>query len=88
MRIGINAFFVREGLANALDGCLQEHRAYPSRVRESRNGSGQLSHARALERVRLVRDRPVIDIDKGQEVTLADLEPLYSDEWLAQMCET
>jgi hypothetical protein len=82
---GINAFFVRHDLSAPVLELLRNIRAYPSRHRDSRNREGQLSYVGGVARLDLIKDRPVIDVETGRTMKIADVERPYSDEWLAQM---
>lgn len=82
---GINAFFVRRDLLGAIEPLLDERRAYPSRVRDSRNAAGDLSFVGGVERANLIKHLPFIRLDDGSEVTLESLGNLYSPAWLAGM---
>jgi len=80
---GCNAFFVREDHAAAVVGALDEARSYPSRFREGRDASGQLTFARGAERVSVIRHLPVVDFSTGQLRPLMELGDLYSPAWLS-----
>jgi len=82
---GINAFFVRKDLADSVLPLIKTKKAYPSRHRDSRNKSGALSFAGGLERLFLIQDMPVVDVESGQTVLLRDIPTLYSEEWLKAM---
>ncbi len=70
---GSNAFFVRNDLlqnvttTSAVEGFVQ------SKVRESRSEQGRLTFLRGDERLRLIEDLPVIDLERDTEVPLRDL---------------
>lgn len=80
---GVNAFFVRDDLAKYALPLLSEQRAFPSRHRDSRDENGQLTFRGGLERLKLIQDRLVIDVDTGETIPLSSLQKPYSDEWLA-----
>lgn len=82
---GINAFFVKNELAGPVLDLIDDTRAYPSRHRDSRNDTGQLSFVGGTERFALVREMPVVDVDTGRTIVLGDIEKPYSDEWLQGM---
>jgi len=70
---GSNAFFVRNDLRHglrkfsAVDGYIE------SKVRESRNKSGDLTFLTGAERLRLIKDMPVYDIDNDVIVPIKDI---------------
>lgn len=79
---GVNAFFVREDLAEPVLGSLREVRAWAPRHRDSRDINGQLDFTRGMSRYELVADLPVVDLSTNRLVALRDLYPLYSDTFL------
>ena len=82
---GINAFFVRNDLAESVLPLIETVRAYPSRHRDSRNEKGGLSCTAGLERLTLIKDMPVIDVETGETLLLGDIPALYSEAWLKAM---
>jgi hypothetical protein len=81
-----DAFFVREDYAKRfVDKSLSNIRALPSRARESRDRSGQLSYTGTLERLKLIAESPVVNTETGEITKIGDLESIYSSEWLAAM---
>jgi hypothetical protein len=81
---GVNAFFVREGLAGPVLDSLQEVRAWAPRHRDSRGIDGRLDFVRGVARRDLVADMPVVDLASGRLVPLSELYPLYSDRFLEE----
>ena len=70
---GSNAFFVRNDLAHDLR-CLSAADGYvESRVRESRGESGELTYLSGVERLQLIRDMPVHDLERNETVRLRDI---------------
>lgn len=82
---GVNAFFVRRELWDAIEPLLEQRYAYPSRHRDARDSMGQLSFVGGVERAELIKNLPFVRVDDGSEVTLEDLGTLYSPAWLAAM---
>lgn len=82
---GINAFFVRKDLAGAVLPLLERVRAFPSRHRDSRDETGALSFTGGLRRLELIRHLPVVDVESGRTLALADVSQPYSEEWLSQI---
>ena len=85
MRTAINAFFIRNDLADAVLPLVQTPKAFPSRYRDSRDQSGHLSFAGGLERLALIKDMPVVDVETGETLLLGEIDRLYSQEWLDAM---
>lgn len=79
---GVNAFFVRQDYASKFEFLLANPIAQPSKFRESRDRSGQLSFSRGLDRCHLIRDLPVINTETLEKQNLGSVRPLYSDSWL------
>lgn len=82
---GINAFFVRDDLAPPILALIQEVKAFPSRHRDSRDLSGELSFKGGLDRLSLIADATVVDVESGETLRIGDIGQPYSDAWLAQM---
>lgn len=78
---GCNAFFVRNDQAAAIVESLEGISSCDSRFRESRDVEGRLTFVRGRDRVGLIRDMPVFDLDLEREASLAELGELYSDAW-------
>lgn len=84
---GVNAFFVRDDVADSVTGRIAAKVAHPSRHRDSRSASGELTHVRGAARARLIADMPVVLVDRSpaETVTLGTLGELYGAEWRAGM---
>jgi hypothetical protein len=82
---GVNAFFVRRDLAGEVLKSIDEVLAFPSRLREGRDGSGRLSFAARMERFRVISHLPVVDVTTGEEIILGEMGTPYSKDWLAGM---
>lgn len=80
---GCNAFFVRNDFAPAIVSALDGTWAFPSAVREGRNPDGSLSLASGLERMKAIRDLPLVDTERDAVTKLSALPAIYSPEWLA-----
>ena len=80
---GCNAFFVRNDVAPAIVSALDGTWAFPSAVREGRNPDGSLSLASGLERMKAIRDLPLVDTVRDAVTKLSALSAIYSPEWLA-----
>lgn len=80
---GVNAFFVRNDLAEPILNSIADIRAWAPRHRNSRNQNGQLDFLRGLARYELIADMPVVDLRAEKLVALRDVQPLYSDAFLA-----
>lgn len=82
---GVNAFFVRNDLADTVLSLIGKVRAFPSQHRDSRDAAGRLTFVGGAARFDLIGDMPVIDVETGQKLRLGDIATPYSDDWLAQM---
>lgn len=82
---GVNAFFVRQDYASKFESLLANPTAQPSRFRQSRDQSGQLSFRRGLERSHLIRELPVVNTETLEKQNLGTVQPLYSDSWLRML---
>jgi len=79
---GVNAFFVRQDYSSKFESLLANPTEQPSKFRESRDHSGQLSFRRGLERSHLIRDLPVVNTETLRKQNLGSVQPLYSASWL------
>jgi hypothetical protein len=71
-RAGNNAFWIREDVLGGLSRVSVSDAYAPSRFRESRSRSGELTYVSAMrDRLSVIRDLPLIDLDGGP-VTVAD----------------
>jgi len=70
---GSNAFFVRNDLQHGLRTFSAVEGYVESKVRESRNKSGGLTFLTGIERLQLIRDMPVHDIDRDIIVPIKDI---------------
>lgn len=82
--VGNDAFFIREDYASPFDSALKDIVARPSRFRSPTDTSGQLPWIEGYDRFKMISDLPLINTETGERVTLAELGPAYSDDWLAQ----
>lgn len=80
---GCNAFFVRVDLAPSVLGKLGGAWAYPSAVREARDGEGDLTFAGGASRRMIIAHLPLLDIETNTETTIAACGEIYSSEWAA-----
>lgn len=72
-RAGNNAFFVRRDVLGEIPEISVTQAYSPSRFRESRDRAGELSYVSGHERqLRLVSEMPLIDVESGLEVTVAE----------------
>jgi len=72
-KAGNNAFFVRDDVLGDLTPRTVADVYRPSRFRESRGPDGELTFVGPIEeRLRLMRDMPLWDVDTGEQVTVAD----------------
>jgi hypothetical protein len=72
-RAGNNAFFVRRDLLGEIPEVSVVEAYRPSRFRESRGSSGELTYVSGVdERLRLIGAMPLIDVETGDEVTVAE----------------
>ena len=82
---GINAFFVRDDMADSVLPLIQTPKAFPSRHRDSRDESGALSFTGGLGRLLLIKNMPVVDVESGETLLLGDIPAPYSGAWLKAM---
>jgi hypothetical protein len=72
-RAGNNAFFVRRDALGEVPERTVAEAWRPSRFRESRDRAGELSYVSPPEeRLRLMREMPVVDVEAGRELTIGE----------------
>lgn len=72
-RAGSNAFFVRRDVLGGIPEVTVEEAYVRSRFRESRNRVGELSYiSDHEERLRLIEDLPLVDLDSGRVVSVGE----------------
>ena len=72
-RAGNNAFFVRRDVLGEIPELSVADAWRPARFRESRDRRGSLSYVSdPLERLRLMREMPVVDVETGRELTIGE----------------
>lgn len=77
---GVNAFFVRDDLADPVVEALGSVRAWPSRFHDTRDEAGGSAGLRGPGQIDPVAHLPVVDIETGAIRSIADLGPLHSPE--------
>lgn len=82
---GINAFFVRDDLSDHILQLLKKIRAFPSKHRDSRDANGELSFVRGTERLTLIAEMTVFNVETQESVLIKHLTAPYSDDWLMGM---
>jgi hypothetical protein len=80
-----DAFFIREDYASRIDKALKNVVALPSKARTSCIAMGQVSEVGGYDRFKIISDLPVVRTETGETLTLGELGPVYSDNWLQQM---
>ena len=73
-RVGNNAFFVRKEIASKIPfSTRQDFSVYTDwRIREARNKEGRLNFFGGKERIKLISDLSLIDLEKGSSIKVAD----------------
>ncbi|WP_197742827.1 hypothetical protein [Lentilitoribacter sp. Alg239-R112] len=82
---GVNAFYVRDDLAQSITDSLGSVVGFPSRHRDSRDKKGQLNYMAGLARSVVIEDLPIVNVDSGKTLLIKELGSLYSREWLSGM---
>jgi len=80
---GVNAFFVRNDLAEKVTSKIDHTKIWAQRHRDSRSTSKELDFKRGLDKYELIKDLPVIDLETDELCPVSELGPLYSDAFLA-----
>jgi hypothetical protein len=83
---GINVFFVRADYAARLENAVESKDATPSRFRDSKDPAGNMTYRSGLSRLAEIAHMPITNVETGTTAPLASLDPIYSDEWLKELC--
>lgn len=83
---GVNAFFVRSDYAIRITRAIENVLPRPSRYRESRDKNGKWTYVAGLARLELIRELPVVNVNTGENMKLGAVAPLYSEEWIREIC--
>jgi hypothetical protein len=78
---GVNAFFVRRDFAPSIMSSLDEIISHPSKFREARDSSGNLSVVSGSSRLDIISHLPVFAIETQSINAIGDMGNLYSAEW-------
>lgn len=70
---GCNAFFVRRDVAANIIEAHCQASYVESKFRESRDGQGQLTFVSGQDRLKLIEDLAVLDLESGQAIRIRDL---------------
>ncbi|MGZ6253083.1 MAG: hypothetical protein ACXWM1_08440 [Candidatus Binataceae bacterium] len=78
---GVNAFFVRNDLAERILPLIGAFPETTPRFRGCRDQNGALTFARGVDRLEPIKNLPVVDVVSGERMAIGDLAPLYSEAW-------
>ena len=82
---GLNAFFVRNDYAGHLKDKIGAIPIHASRFTDTRGPDGRLTYQRGTKRLACIAHLPVVNVVTGDTHTLAELDPVYSADFLRQM---
>jgi hypothetical protein len=83
---GVNAFFVRKDYADRLAGAIDNREGVPSRLRESKGISGEMTYLSGMDRLKEIAHMTVVNVETSEAVTLSSLDPIYSEPWKKELC--
>lgn len=78
---GVNAFYIRNDLFPVVASLIENITLYPARFSDTRNEQGQLTFLRGEQRIKLIENLPVINVETTEKQSIAQLGNLYSNEW-------
>ena len=78
---GVNAFFIREDLADKVLPKIKKIRSYPALHRDSRGNQGELNYVRGIQKTSQIQYMPIIDLADNKEKPISSVGDLYSDDW-------
>lgn len=76
---GNNVFFVHKSLESFFEEVPCEVAYTESKFRESRDNNGRLSFLSGKERLKAIRDMPLLDIDRGDILPISEVYGLYQE---------
>ena len=78
---GVNAFFIRDDFAPMITSLISSISAYPSLSREARNADGKLNFISGLERLEIIRDCKILNLETNEVTKIDKLGKIYSAKW-------
>lgn len=78
---GVNAFFIRDDFATKITSLLSSISAYPSLSREARDADGKLTFLSGLDRLEIIRDCKIFNIETNEVTNIDKLGKMYSAKW-------
>ena len=78
---GVNAFFIRDDFAPMITSLISSISAYPSLSREARNANGKLNFISGLERLEIIRDCKILNLETNEVTKIDKLGKIYSAKW-------
>lgn len=78
---GVNAYFIKKKYYKYLKDKIISKRSFNSKLSESRNKLGQKTFIRGLDRVKLIENLDLFDLDNNKKVKLKNLKKINSRNW-------
>ena len=82
---GVNAFFIRNDYAKNILKKIKKVQFFPSKFRESRNNKGKKNFIRGLNRIDVIKNKKVFDLNQKKLLPLSKIKNIYSSYWKKQI---
>jgi len=82
---GVNAFFIRNDYAKNILKKIKKVQCFPSKFRESRNSKGKKNFIRGLNRIDVIKNKKVFDLNQKKLLPLSKIKNIYSSYWKKQI---
>jgi len=78
---GVNAFFIRNNYAKRVLKKIRNIKSFPSRFRESRDNKGEKNFVRGFDRINIIKNKKILDLNNKKILPLSKIKNIYSTEW-------
>ena len=78
---GVNAFFIRNIYAKKILKKIRNIECFPSKLRESRNSKGEKNFIRGVDRINIIKNKKILDLNSKKILRLSKIKNIYSSKW-------
>jgi len=78
---GANAYFIRNNYAKRVLKKIRNIESFPSKFRESRNNKGQKNFIRWVDRINIIKNKKILNLNNKKILPLSKIKNIYSSEW-------
>ena len=78
---GVNAFFIRNDHVKKILVKIKKIQYFPSKLRESRDSYGKKNFIRGINRINIIKNKKIYDLNKKKILPLGKIKNIYSTFW-------